>query len=127
MLVVGVVPIWQYADAATVPNGASASVQQAEVLRVVRTGRYRAGSQGGRGRTAVVRLADDSEEGVYLAPRIGFPDHGDTLTVYREDGDWHTTSERSRLEPVGGVVVLVLVPLLTGSYLLSRRRRDAGR
>jgi hypothetical protein len=121
VLVLAVVPVWQYVDAVTVPSGTS--TQQAEVVSVG-SERLSGGRDRFRGRTAVVRLPDGREDQVYLARRIDFPDPGDTLTVYDEDGDLRTISERSLLNLVPLVVATGFLLWMTASWLVARRRRD---
>ncbi|GAA5146506.1 hypothetical protein GCM10023340_17510 [Nocardioides marinquilinus] len=116
-----VIPMWQYVDAVTVPSGTDA--QQAEVVSVG-SQRVTGGSSRFRGRTATVRLPDGTQDAVYLDRRINFPDPGDEITVYEEDGDLRTTSERSVLSGVPLVVALGFLLWMAASRLTARRRRD---
>lgn len=120
-LVTGVVPVWQYVDAATVPGGVTA--QEAEVRSVDRGSDRRASGESGRGRIATVRLPDGTDDTVYLGYRWDHPETGDTLTVYEEDGELRTTRERSWLSLGLGVLALLGWPAITIGYLRHRSRR----
>lgn len=122
-----VIPIAQYVEAATVPSGATTA--QATVTGYTRT---RIGSNrdnGVRGKIARVdvpaRLGVPADATVYLDYRWDYPERGDRLTVYVEDGDLRTTSEGAWLALVFGAVMLVFWPVATAAYLRSRRRGEA--
>jgi len=116
-LLTGVVPVWQYVAAHTVPAGST--LREAVVL-----GRPSASLSHTTRNTGVVvdfRLARGGTGSVYVGRRFLVPDRGDRIEVYRHDGGWETPTRRDVGTLVGGLVCLVLWPGITLGWLRSRR------
>lgn len=119
-LLTGALPVLRYVDAVTVPSGTSA--QDALVLSVDDP-RPRARSVGrARGRVALVERRDGTEGTVFLAYRWDYPEPGDTVRVYEEDGELRTTSERSWLTLGLGLLALLGWPGLAARWWRRRSR-----
>lgn len=119
----GVFPIVLWVESHTVPSGAT--VQRATVEGYDRDFRYfRSGSRP-TGRVVVVDLPDGARDAVALEYRWLWPDEGDTLEVYREDGELRAVDEVGTLYLVGGIGTTLFWTWATLGYLrYERRRRD---
>lgn len=104
LVLFGIVPLYAYVAARNLPS--DVTTRQATVVDTHDV-RLNARSNGVRG--VAFRLPDGTEGSFTVRTRFLAPHAGDTVTVYRRDGAWHSPAEygtATLLEGVGAVVVL---------------------
>jgi hypothetical protein len=124
-LATGGFPVALWIDSRTVPDGAQTTEVTVEGYRTSTTA-LRSGARPSA-RTVVVTPAVDDLDTVTLEYRWLWPDAGDTLEVYPEDGALRATDEAGTLHLVGGVSVAVFWLLVTAAWVRHRRREQDDR
>lgn len=116
----GVFPVALWVDSHTVPSGVDTTEVVVEGYRNSTTA-FRSGARPDA-RTVVVTPAVDGTDLVTLEYRWLWPEQGDTLEVYPEDGRLRATDEAGALHLVGGIAVTLFWTLATVGWVRHRRR-----
>ncbi len=128
LLVMVVVVGWRlfdFWDSRQPPSGAK--TEQALIVGFDALDRSRPGAKAADYTSVVFELPDGQEaSALYELRRLLDKDTGDTITVYQDDGEWRTTSEKSVGGVVGWALGMVVLLVMIGGWFRVRARARRG-
>ena len=119
--------LFDFWDSRQPPSGVSA--KEATVLGLEALDRSRPGSRAPEHDSVFFELPDgERASALYERRRIGDVGKGDTITVYRERGEWRTTAEKAWGGTIGwGVAMLALLVMIGGWFRVRAAARTTDR
>jgi hypothetical protein len=117
--------LFDFWDSRQPPSGVA--TQEATVLGFEELGPSRAGSRAAEYSSVVFELpGGEQESALYELRRIGDLEKGDAITVYEEDGEWRTTTEKAWGGTIGWALGMVALLAMIAAWFRVRLKVRKG-